>query len=130
MSTKRNCIKNIIKVIIFKLPYTPVLHVVQMIVNDPPQRFVDSNDNPIESIEPEGSRYEQIDIKKTDDEIEVRAKEAGTDRVTEFTATLTDQMFRGVELDDGRRPHELDEDFRAILQMVGYQVVDRHIKGY
>lgn len=101
-----------------------------MIVNDPPQRFVDSNDNPIESIEPEGSRYEQIDIKKTDDEIEVRAKEAGTDRVTEFTATLTDQMFRGVELDDGRRPHELDEDFRAILQMVGYQVVDRHIKGY
>lgn len=101
-----------------------------MIVNDPPQRFVDSEDNPIESIEPEGSRYEQIDIKRTDDGIVVKAKEAGTDRITEFSATMTDQMFRGVELDDGRRPRELDEDFRAILKMVGYQVVDRQIKGY
>lgn len=101
-----------------------------MIVNDPPERFVDPDGNPIESIKPEGSRYEQIDIKKTDDEVVVKAKAAGTDEIAEFSATLTGQMFRGVKLDDGRRPRELDEDFRTVLQMVGYQVVDRQIKGY
>ena len=101
-----------------------------MIVNNPPQRFVDSEENPIESIKPEGSRYEQIDIKRMDDTIEMRAKEAGTDRVTEFTATLTDQMFRGVTEDDGRRPREMEQDLRDALRLVGYTLVDRQVKGY
>ena len=101
-----------------------------MIVTQPPKRFLDEDDgSPIESIEPEGSRFEQIDVKRTDDGVEVRAKEAGTGEVTEIQAPLTEQMFRGVSA-DGDRPREIDDDIRDALSLVGYALVDDQIKGY
>lgn len=101
-----------------------------MQVNTPPQRFVDESDGqPIEEIEPAGSRFGTIAVKRLDDGIEVRAIERGTEQVHEFHAQLTEQLYRGVSV-DGIPRRDIDEDILDTLQLLGYTAVDDEIKTY
>lgn len=100
-----------------------------MLVNQPPERFVDtSDDQPIESIRPEGSRYARIDIKRLDDGVHVKAQEHNG-AVTELTADTTDQMYCGVDI-SGKRRRDIDDDIQDALQLLGYCVVDRNTRQY
>lgn len=101
-----------------------------MIVQHPPDRLIDESDgSPIESIQPTGSRFERIDIKRRDDTVIVRAQEGGTDTVIEFEAELIEQLFRGVDV-KGKRRRDVDDDIQDALQLVGYSIVDRDTRAY
>lgn len=102
-----------------------------MRVTAPPDRFIDEQDGqPIKQLEPEGSRYEQIAIKRLDDGVEIRAKEVGVEEPITLQATLNDQMFRGVTLDDDTRRRDLDDDLLDALHLVGYCLIDESTRGY
>lgn len=102
-----------------------------MQVKKPPTRFVDKKDgNPIEQFKPQGSRYEVIEIKRTDDGVHIKTQEAGTDKVDEFIASLTDQMYRGVSPDDGTRRRDIDDDVLDALHQAGYVTIDQSVKRY
>jgi hypothetical protein len=104
----------------------------RMEVQSPPTKFVDQEDGqPIRSVEPVGSRYQEIAVKKLKDGgVEIRAVEHGTEEITEFQATLTDEMYRGVDLQHETRRRTLDNDIEDVLQLLGYTVTDPRAKGY
>jgi hypothetical protein len=99
-----------------------------MRVTQQPQRFIDEQDGqPIEEIEPEGSRFKSIAIKRLDDGIEVRALEHGTENVVEVTAELTEQRYRGVEVADDT---SVDDDLEDAMELFGYTLIDKAVKSY
>ncbi len=110
---------------------TAVVPVVRMRVEHPPERFIDDSDGaPIEQILPDGSRFDKIDVKRTDDKIEVRAHDEGADHTVEITASINEELYRGVTIDGPQRPRDVDEDIRDVLHLVGYTAVDDGTKAY
>ena len=102
-----------------------------MQVTTPPQRFVDQSDGcAVEEIQPEGSRFKKIAIKKLDDSIEVRALEHGTENVIEFTADLTETLNQGVEPTGDTRRADIDDDIEDALTLVSYTLIDPDVQGY
>ena len=101
-----------------------------MKVTNTPKRLVDKEDGQaIEEVDPDGSRFESIAVKRHEDSIEVKAKEHGTEDVTEFRAELTDELFRGVTV-EGIPRRQIDDDIQDVLTLLGYAFVDKTIKGY
>ena len=101
-----------------------------MNIDTAPQRFIDEEDGqPIEEVDPKGSRFNSIAVKRLDDSIEVRAQEHGTDDVIEFRADLTEQLFRGVAV-EGIPRREIHGDIQDVLTLLGYVFVDKTIKEY
>lgn len=102
-----------------------------MQVSTSPERFVDEADGfPIEQIRPEGSRFEVVNIKRRDEDIEVRARDGVSEDVVEFTASLTDQLHRGVNVDGPQRRRDIDDDLQDLLHIIGYTVVDTDVKRF
>ncbi|MDB9247502.1 hypothetical protein PN419_00575 [Halorubrum ezzemoulense] len=101
-----------------------------MNVTEPPSRFVDESDGqPIEEVNPVGSRYETVAVKRLDDGIEIRAIEHGTEEVNEYQASLTEQLFQGVSI-DGKGRRNIDDDIQDILHLLGFTLVDDSVKTY
>lgn len=101
-----------------------------MKVTTPPEQCIDEADGaPVKYIEPDNSRFESIVIKQLADSIEVKAKDANTGRMTEFTATVRDSKLRSVTVDDGRR-RDIDDDLQDVLTLVGYTLVDADIQQF
>lgn len=102
-----------------------------MEVKSKPQAFVDeSDDRPIREIEPVGSRFDAIAIKRLKDSIEVRARKHGTDNIIEFQAETIDQLYRGVSIQGDVSRRDLDDDLEDALQLLGYTAVDRDTRSY
>lgn len=91
------------------------------------QRFLDENGNPIEEYELSGSRYSTIAVRKHDDGVEIRALDASTGEVTTLEASLLRTALKGLELEDGRRPRDIDEDLRSILHQQRFAFVDTEV---
>lgn len=89
-------------------------------------RFIDDSGNPVEEMDVAGSRFDRIAIKILDDGIHVRAHEEGTDEIIDFEASLTEQLFKGVQLPDeySRRRRDVDNDLLDALHSAGYTLVD------
>ena len=101
-----------------------------MKVTKPPKRFVDEEDGQtVEEVDPDGSRFESIAVKRLEDSIEIKAKKHGTEDVTEFRAELTDELFRGVTV-EGIPRRQIDDDIQDVLTLLGYAFVDKTIKEY
>lgn len=102
-----------------------------MHLSQPPDRLIDRDDGqPIEQLSPQGSRYDTIAIKRGDNGVEVRAKEAGTDEVVEIETDLSDQMYRGVTTSDGTRRRDIDDDILDALHQAGYAIIDPSVQRY
>jgi hypothetical protein len=102
-----------------------------MNVETHPERFLDkSDDRPIDEIIPSGSRFDTIAVKRLDDGVEVRAHDTTSDDVVTFTASITDQLFRGVSVDGPQRRRDIDDDLQDALALLGYAVSDPDIKDY
>lgn len=102
-----------------------------MKVTNPPQKLIDESDGqPVEEINPDGSRFEKIAVKELDDGVEVRARERGTDEVTAFVAESTDELYGGVSVEGTDRRRDIDDDVQDALQLVGYTLVDESVKAY
>ena len=102
-----------------------------MQVTQPPQRYVDQDDDRvIKEIEPEGSRFKKIAIKKLDDAVEVRALEHGTENTVEFTADITEKLYQGVEPRGETTRSDIDDDIEDALSLVAYAVIDSSVQGY
>ena len=102
-----------------------------MEVQSPPTRLVHEKDgNPIRSVEPVSSRYEKIAVKKLDGCIEIKALERGTEEITDFRVELTDELYRGVAIEEDPQRRALDDDLEDVLHLLGYTTVDTETKQY
>jgi|APHM01.1.fsa_nt_gi hypothetical protein len=91
-----------------------------------PDRFVDSDGNPINEHRLDDSQYSVIGVKRivNSDTVEIRARNDDTDTILTIQAKLTDELYKGIEIDGPELPSDVDEDIRALVNESGYCLVD------
>lgn len=101
-----------------------------MYVTNPPARLIDEEDgHPIEQLTPHASRFGQIEIKKQNNALTIRAHDDSTNEILEFNGELTNQTLRGITITGGRR-RDIDDDVLDALQLLGYTVIDPATQHY
>lgn len=101
-----------------------------MRITTQPERFIDNDDGePITEVYPEGSRFDAMSVKQTDEGIEIRAHDQTSDEVIEVQAELTEELYRGVEVENTRR-RDVTEDIQDLCQIVGYTLIDPAVESY
>jgi len=88
------------------------------------QRQLLHDGDPIEELTVEGSRFDRVSIRLTDDSVVVRARQVGTDTIVEERfEKVPDKLFKPVtHVTKARR--DVDDDIQDALASIGYATVD------
>jgi len=96
-----------------------------MIVTNRTQFLADGD--PVEELTLDGSRFDRISIRLSDDEMTVRASEVGTDTVVEVEfEKVPNKLFKPVVPSDGAR-RDVSDDIQDALASIGYAPVDHSV---
>ena len=102
-----------------------------MQIKKPPTKFVDEETRArVESYSIDGSPYSQIDIRRGDDAITLKARKERTGELITMELTKTGELYRGVETDDLRARSEIHADIQDALQLAGFTLVDKGVRQY
>jgi hypothetical protein len=84
-------------------------------------KFVDDNGDWIDEIVLSNSRFDRMAIKRSKDDIVVRAK--GGDNTYQFDFGVAEVVLQGV-VPSGRRRRDIDDDIQDALLAAGFGVTD------
>lgn len=101
-----------------------------MQVTQAPERYTNETNDPVSHYEPEHSRWDQVSLMRSGNELIVRAREARTEEIMEKRFTLGERTFKAVQPPTGEQRRDIDDDLLDLLLLEGYAVGDTGVQQY